>query len=193
MKSDRINLILFLLGVGLLLCLVAPVWATEVNQSNDMNNQTTGNVTNKGSFALGAGDVDIAQCYRSWSVILYQDSKPNLLCVADSLDAKGLYVAAARTRCSVKAYAKVFESVDECIELSTVEPYVEPVAMPEPEDDDEDYHEEQQQAYAQDMAELESRLGAVESRRQTTKVTREVIPFLSEEKRAKLKAILDES
>ena len=91
------------------------------------------------AFGLGAGDVDIAQCYRSWSVILYQDSKPNLLCVADSLDAKGLHQAAARTRCSVRAYARVFDTQDQCVLMSTVAPLVVSEPMPETVDDDDEY------------------------------------------------------
>jgi len=100
------------------------------------------------SYGLAGADVDLAQCYRSWSVILYQGSKPNYFCVADALDAKGLHEAAAITRCSVKSFNKLF---DDCIAMNTVVPR-ETLPMAETPDDDDERVDE---LYAM-VAELEA-------------------------------------
>ena len=52
----------------------------------------------------------------------------------------------------------------------------------------------QQQAYEEDLAELEGRMARVEAKKQAPRVTRQIVqqPFLSDEKKAKLQAVLDE-
>jgi len=108
------------------------------------------------AYGLGLGDVDIAQCYRSWQVLIYQDSKPNWFCLADSLDAKGLHKAAAELRCSVKSYRQKLG--DKCLALSTASSPAQPMA---------DTHlDEEQELHLEQMVlveELRAKIAAMEA------------------------------
>jgi len=199
MKPDRIPLIFFLLGVAIILFLAAPVWSTDYGHDSD-STVTTSSVLNNSvrdssrSFGLGAGDVDINDCYRSWSVILYQDSKVNKLCLADRQIAQGLYEAGARTRCSVRSVVKDYDNFDHCVRLNTVVIYVAPAPAPEANFEEEEAEEEWREEQMQMQQDYDERIAVLEQRSSRPRVTREVIqqPFLSDEKRAKLQAVLDE-
>jgi hypothetical protein len=155
-------------GLVFVLLVVSPAWSTDIDQhqsqvSNAVNqgNSQQVNMGSSRAMGFGMGDVDINQCYRSrsWSV-LYQDTQPNYWCFANDLDARGNHEAAARVRCSIKKYARIFESQEQCLALSlTAVP--EPVA-PVIDDDDEDQHE----VYERDLAEFESRVVRLEQNRE---------------------------
>ncbi len=113
------------------------------------------------AFGFGFGDVAITQCYRSYQILIWQDSKINPICLADSLDAKGLHHTAAMIRCDIKAIRKHFDSDKSCIQATTMQ-MIHPVVIEEPVNDDE--YREQQQTY---MVELESRMDRMESARQS--------------------------
>lgn len=110
------------------------------------------------SYAVGLGsiDVDIAQCLGSEAtgilVVQWQRLKPNPWCMADTLDAKGLHQAAAKVRCSIESYANLFDSDQQCRELSTMvseEFRVErPVEQPSAVEDDDEHREEIDELYA---------------------------------------------
>jgi hypothetical protein len=135
----------------------------RITQSNDMNNQTAGNVNTGGNtskaLGLSGGDVDIAQCYRSYSyLIIWQDTKPNPLCLAQQLMAEGNYEAAATLRCRPRTVWQAFGSRAACVEALARAPITNetPVAAESVDDDDEDYHEEQEELYADLLAKIEN-------------------------------------
>jgi hypothetical protein len=110
----------------------------KITQSNDMNNQTAGNVaigdtivdTNVTSealaFAHALGDVDINQCLAStqWGTIVVSKQKVilNKWCAAEVYDAKGMYDMAARMRCDINEIAKFFDSNAGCVTSNTYIP-----------------------------------------------------------------------
>ena len=174
MKSDRINLTLFLLAVGLLLCLIAPVWADEQFQSNDMN--TVGGDIKHESKAFGFGrssfDVDINDCMGSvaWDTILVGKQRLvlNKWCAAEVYDAKGLHHMAAVMRCDVPEISKHFPDAQHCIVANKWSPPPIPINVPvliaEERWEEEDEYREEQQTY---LGELESRMDKLDSQRRT--------------------------
>jgi hypothetical protein len=161
MKSRAFTVVFFLLTLALFL-ISLPLWAQDDCRGNrNCNDGIPGNVNtdvvidnpvsvdsnvshSSRAYGFGLGDVDIAQCYRSWSALVVQFSQANLWCMANDLDARGLHDAAARTRCSVKAYRKNFPSRQDCIAGSTVVGLVvlEDIE-PDRIDEDEEIHVEQ--------------------------------------------------
>lgn len=171
--SKAIKLVFFCLMVAFILFLTAPAFAggTDIEQNTNIDSVLTGgdnisenSIGGSRSYGVGMGsiDVDIAQCLGSEStgiiIVQWQRLKENPWCMADTLDARGLHEAAARARCSVKAYLTLFESKDECLSLSKAEPQVFHVEPPEVSKDDEDYHEEEIEG-------LYARLSALEANR----------------------------
>lgn len=169
MKSRIATIIVFLIAI-VLVCLSAPLWAddghghnhggdTNVKVGGDTLSLAGGDVSNdlslhdsSNAFGLGLGDVDINDCYRSYQVLIWQDSKANLWCMANDLDARGLHDAAAKTRCKVRTYRSVFDSDAACIAASTMrlpDPVVDmaPRAVENHFEEEEEYHEEQQMLY----------------------------------------------
>ena len=201
MKIITLRRFFIVMIVAALIFVMAPLWAGDcdghscrgdvsVDTSVPVDSNVSVNHTSK-SFGFGAGDVDIAQCYRSYSVIVWQDSRINPVCLADSLDAKGLHTVAAMVRCDIRAIRKHFGSDDECIDANTMRPA--PVAaMPESKDeDDEDIHEEllaEVKKYEVGYADLKEKVLMLESRK-PPQATRQVVqqPALSAEQRAKLR------
>jgi hypothetical protein len=128
-------LLLLLVFALIIVAMTRTAFADRITQSNDQNLQTTGDVSigsgSSNAFGVAGGDVDIAQCYRSYNyLIVWQDTKPNLLCQAELDDAKGLHKAAARKRCAVRAVARLYESHEECLAENTVS--VAPPQSPAP-------------------------------------------------------------
>lgn len=174
--------------------LVAPVWAGDDHRGGDVaaGSDSVASVRDTSrTVGLGLGDVDIAQCYRSYSVIVWQDSRVNPICLADSLDAKGLHETAAKVRCDIRAIRKHFDSDAQCVAANTVQ--VQVVAMPEPENDDEEelrrqQAEEQQELYADLLAKIQN----LEEAQNRPRVTREVVQQrvgLTEEQKAALREV----
>jgi hypothetical protein len=100
---------------------------TDVNINPTMNSNSTMNAnssmtnsTSSRAYGFGLGDVDIAQCYRSYQLLIWQDSKINPFCVADSYDQKGLHVMAAVIRCDIGFIRKHFASTVECVDANTM-------------------------------------------------------------------------
>ena len=197
MKGDKENYPVSLTWL-MVVILFAVAWINFAKaddfQSNDMNAQTAGNVdASSKSLGLAGGDVDLAQCYRSYNYfIVWQDSKPNPLCLAQQLMAEGNYEAAAVLRCQPWSVSKAFGGKASCIAALSVAPS-EPVVM-EPViddhlDDEEEWHEEQiqmQQDYDERIAILEARA----NRPATSKVVNK--PLLSDKQRAALAEVLAE-
>jgi len=165
LKNDPVKLVGFLLLVALLVILCAPVWASggDNDTGPDVDVDSASSVSNSvrdSSSALGlsSGDVDINQCYRSYNyLVVWQDTKPNPLCLAQQLMAEGNYAAAAILRCEPRTIHKSYGGKDACIAALAVSPpepvVVEPVI--DTDDDDDDYREQQWLAYEQLQAEVE--------------------------------------
>jgi hypothetical protein len=192
--------------------LISPAWSDEGHGHNhggsDVDIDTDVGVSAAGgsggsvrdsssALGLGAGDVDLAQCYRSYNyLIVWQDSKPNPLCLAQQLMAEGNYEAAARLRCQPWSVSRAFGGKDECITALSVPPPATPpmeAITDDHIDDEEEFHEEQQMLYADmqaKLANLEAELNKPAPVIQRTVVEQQ--PYLSDEKRAKLQALLEE-
>ncbi len=144
-------------------------------------------------YAFSGSDVDIAQCYRSYQILIWQDSKINPLCLADSYDSKGLHAMAAIIRCDVRAIRKHFKSDSACIVANTVRIISEPMAEPVNDDDDIAHlyalvsDLEEQRAKDADIA-RKARVAA----QQAPKTIIQQQEFINESKRAKLAALRGE-
>ena len=175
----------------------------RVTQSNDMNNQTAGNVEgsvfNGGdafAFAHALGDVDINDCLAStqWGTILVSKQKVvlNAWCAAEVYDAKGMYEMAAMMRCNVPAIIAEFDSEAECERLNTFHP---PPPMSEPATDIHNELYMQEQMHDEQLDEVLVRLEQLEHKprpapRPTTVIQQ--TEFINDEKRAQLRALRDE-
>lgn len=146
------------------------------------------------AFSHGMGDVDINQCMGStqWSTILVSSQKlaPNLWCMGESYDARGLYKMAARMRCKIDIIREDFETVEDCIDENTItpQPVAQPASIPE---EDEEVHEELERSYAMLQSQISDLQALVEkSQNQKPVVRREVIqeqrPLLTAEQRSAL-------
>lgn len=141
--------------------------SVNVDASNTVDSSVSNSMSNSSrSMGFGLGDVDIAQCYRSYQFLVWQDTKINPVCLADSYDAKGLHHMAAVIRCDVKHIRKHFDSDEACVQANTVRR----VEFPDPpisfmeelveqEVAERTVQMQQQQAYISD---LESRLNRME-------------------------------
>ena len=213
MKPPRFSLWIFLLVVFFAILLISPdsdAGGTDVELQNYSPTHITGEISQSTgdtivsgdknrAYALGLGDVDINDCYRSYQIaVIFQGSQLNYWCMADSLDAKGLHAAAAVTRCKLDGYRKLFGDMDDCVAMNTMEVFIPPA--PEPEitdsDEDDDYHQQLEQAVAALRIEFEAtQAKAAEAKREAQRAARQpqtVIQkeeFLDEEKRAKLEAL----
>jgi len=157
---------MFLLLVAAI-CLFAafPAYAggDDITQSNDMNNQTAGDVNvagDKGGRALAwsMGDVDIGQCLAHKATLVYTWPTENRFCQAQWLISAGYVDAGEHLLCTKTKLVKIYDDYDTCrAALIRVEPYPEPVAAPapaaEPVDDD------------HDDSEIFARLAALEAQR----------------------------
>ena len=146
------------------------------------------------AFAHGMGDVDINQCMGStqWSTILVSKQKllPNLWCMGESYDARGLHHMAALVRCDIDMIRKHFDSDETCVQANTITPQL--TAMPTVVvDDDEETHRELEQSYTVMQSQIAD-LQALVERSQRPVVRREVVEKggLTDEQRAKLREVV---
>ena len=205
-----LRLIVLVLLFMLFIPIIALAGGDDITQSNDMNNQTAGDVLVGGdsSRALGLGfshslgDVDIANrsdCLASTSKSNIFRARQGLVyspwCMANQYQAMGAYHMAALMRCAVPDVRVHFQTDGECVAANTfIEQVVQEVPRGEPEqDEDEDVHEQQALQHDADIDALTARLEALESAKEEprqTIVQRE--EFLSEDRRERLRAIRDE-
>lgn len=122
-------------------------------------------------------------------MILWQDSKPNPLCLAQQLMAEGNYHAAAVLRCEPRTIYRPFGGKDACVAALSRPPAAQPATVTEVvDDDDEDLHdemrEEQQRLYEDLMAKLRNLEQEVEQRPQSTRVVERRSYLTDEQKQA---------
>jgi len=176
MRNDPVKLVFFLLAVMIVIFLAAPAWS-DANCVGHSCNDSTPNISidnaspvsnsvshSSRAFGLSGGDIDIAQSYRSYSVLfgLYQDTKVNPLELARQLVAEGYYQEAAELRCAPRTVYKALGGKEACIAKFSLPPLALPVAAEEDnwEEEEEEWHEEQmqmQQDYDERIAQLEQR------------------------------------
>ena len=143
------------------------------------------------AYGIGMGNVDIAQCYRSYQILIFQDSKINPICLADSLDAKGLHHIAAMVRCDIKTIRKHFDSDRSCIQSTTMQ-MIHPVAMAESVKEDEDRDDiDQLYALVSDLQAQRTQEGerVEKAARRPAQIVQQPIEFINPDKRAKLAAL----
>lgn len=178
----------------------------DIVQSNDMNNQTTGDLSVEGStfnggdafaFAHALGDVDINDCLAStqWGTILVSKQKVvlNQWCAAEVYDAKGMFMMAAKMRCNIPEILGEFASDIDCERANTYTPPPTVVL-----DDTPDIHNElymQEQMHDEQLDEVLVRLTELEQkprpapRPQTVYQQQE---FIDADKREQLRKLRDE-
>ncbi len=195
-KNNPVSLVFFLLVVFFLMLLVVPALADDGHGHNDdtdvaldsvVNNAIKGGSTH--TFSLSGSDADINQCRYTVGAVTVQWTRNNPWCEAMDLVRMGFIDAGVQHFCkntSVRDnYVTEPKCIDGMVQMVAAEP--EPIVI-EPDDDEDD--DARYDAFASEMrAEFDALKDA-----QQPRVTRQVIqqPFLSDEKRAKLQAILDE-
>ncbi len=140
---------------------------------NTMNNSTSSR-----AYGFGLGDVDIAQCYRSYQLLIWQDSKINPFCVADAYDQKGLHMMAAVIRCDIGFIRKHFDTDSGCLRANTMASAVMPTRpdlgavyeqaakdVKQTHDDDDDERRGQIEEAQEYMRNLEARLDRADANR----------------------------
>jgi len=166
----------------LLLPVIAFAGPDEIIQSNDMNNQTAGEIILGGNsskaFAFGhaLGDVDIAQCLGStqWDTLLGGRQKLvlNNVCMAEFYLKAGKYALAAMALCNQPEILREFATEEACELAHDFAP--SPVAPPAPVSVDppssshdsavlEEYVMEQQQEQAMLYEDLQAKIRNLES------------------------------
>lgn len=178
-----------------LLVLLLPLAAIASDERRAVGNASSADaaaaVSNESrALGLGGSDVDIAEGYRSYSVLfgLYQDTKVNPLAIAGQLAAEGRYREAAVLRCYPRTVHKALGGMDACVAK---------LSRP-PEDEAPAFHMEQQQAMMEQRQAVEVLRAEVERLQsdldnQPEATERTVIqrqPFLSEKQRAALAEVL---
>ena len=188
-KYRPVSLIWLIVIAVLIVFFINTSWATYPDVEQNNTEKST-------AWGIGGSDADINDCRFTEGGLTIQWTRKDKFCQAMELIRLGYVDTGVLAICTKTWIGELYNDLAAC-QAAMVQKYAPVVVEETVDDDDEDYHEEieqAQQAYANNLAELESRVASVESRRQTAQVTREIIqqPFLSDEKRAKLQAVLDE-
>ena len=168
---------------------VATSMSTDVSIDNPVSVNSSISDSSR-ALGFGLGDVDINDCYRSFQVLVFQDSRANKWCMANDLDARGLYDAAARLRCSLKSYASIFPDHDTCVVSSTVRVSVPVVSEPHDDEDDDDRQTDMIMALQMEVEMLRDQFERTAAR--PAPVQRTVVeqkPLLTEDQKARLREI----
>ena len=174
-----------------MMCLLLPlaVYADDRRATGNATDVDAAAVVSNESRALGVSgsDVDIADGYRSYSVLfgLYQDTKVNPLAIAGQLAAEGRYEEAAVLRCYPRTVHRALGGMDACVEKLGRPPAEEDPAV--------EFHREQQQLVEDLRAKvrnLEEELAKPPTVTQRTVIEQK--PLLSEKQRAALQEVLND-
>jgi len=199
-KFRPVSLIWIILAVIMLVIFIDTAWASGNDIDTTATSDASGVLNNSvrdssTAYGVGGSDADINNCRYTAGGLTIQWTHKDKLCWGMELIRAGYVDTGVLVVCKTWI-GDLYSDLVAC-QAAMVQKY-EPVVVEEAVDDDEeDYHEEfeqAQQAYQENLGELEGRVVRLESRRPAQQVTREVIqqPFLSDEKRAKLKAVLDQ-
>lgn len=185
-KFEQVSLTWFLIGMAIVLVFLSALVeasGVDVRQSNDLNNQTSGNVVTEGSTALGLGfsygmgDVDINDCLvstQSGNIIFgKQGFEYNLWCMGEVYDAKGLYRMGALMRCDIPAVRIHFTDDSSCLAANEVGREVAEVApvldslyeQASRHEETEEQHEEELEQMQMQQAEIVNRMDSYDRQR----------------------------
>lgn len=187
---------------GVLTMVVSVAYAGGSDHHNNDTNVTTGDMvggdTELNSRALAfsntMGDVDIAGCLGStqWATPLFSKQKlvVNWPCLTDFYLKNGLPEMASIAICNTEV-RKEFGSEEECRRAHPFRAMLDSMEEEAPHDRDDELERrlEINQAYT---TELESRLNDLEQLSQRTRTVVRQEPWMTDEKRAKLEAVLAE-
>lgn len=209
MKGDKqnypVSLIWLLVGIFIAVAWLNTAWASDrITQSNDMNNQTGGDINHE-SKALGLGrssfDVDINQCMGStaWDTVLGGKQKLvlNWVCLAEFYIKTGQPELAAVALCNTEMLDE-FANEAECESAHDFLVEVAAAVAADPMasdhlDEEEEWHEEQmqmQQDYDDRLAMLEERASRPAPRPKVIEQTVQQ-PYLSDAKKAALAELIE--
>jgi len=213
--SAKTALMIFVLLMLFLLIVPVLVFASDPECRGHSCNGGVGDITTEvaGSsistsskgFGVGGGDMDIADCLATHSVLfgLWQGTHVNPLCEANRLNAMGRFEAAARMKCSTHKFRKVYGTGQDCIDAVIMEAKVVVIAeadrdSAQEEEDEQEWMLEQQQLIIDlqekyDNLEREQRQVEVAQQAQQAQQPIEYEPFLNASKRSKLEAIRGEN
>lgn len=186
-------LVILILASLTFVALISVAWGDD-GHGHDHGGDSAVNVKDSSrAIGVGGADYDIGRgsCKFHVGGLTVAIARTDEFCEGMEMIRAGLVEAGILHLCKQSKVGENYSTLEDCqsgLEVTTNLILTETELVVE-DKDDEDHHEVE--TY---LAELESRMAAVESRRQTTRVTREIIqqPFLSDEKRAKLQAVLDE-
>ncbi len=194
-KHNPISLIFIFLAAFFIVLLVAPVWAdnphhnddggdTDVSLDSVVNNVIRGGSTH--TFSLSGSDADINQCRYTVGAVTAQWTRNNPWCEAMDLIRMGFVDAGVLKFCTMTSVGESYPNLRACQAgmIRTVKAKPEPVVI-EPDDDEDDDRYEQ---LAQQLAAVQVEQQQVQQQmQQRPTVRREIIPYLSEDKKAKLR------
>jgi len=201
-KNSPIPLIFIILAAIVIVLLVAPVWASgdckgqSCNDSGDVVVDAGSSIFTSDSsraYGIGGSDYDIGRgsCRYHVGGATFTWTKDDAFCEGISLIDRGYEQAGINHVCMQSEMGNNYVTVQDCKDDMV---RVEPITVVEvPDDDDEDNDDEQaHQAYAKDLAELESRMVArMESARKPQIVRERTVveqkPLLTEEQATALR------
>lgn len=124
-------------------------------------------------LSVSGSGMEIRDCIATHAILfgLWQGTHVNKPCIADNMDARGQYDAAAKLRCSMWSYKRIYGRGQKCIDAIIVsapdlgtepdpEPELEPVVPP-----DEEEEEEEDAATIHAYVDINARLDAMDAAR----------------------------
>lgn len=176
-------LVAILLFVGLK---TTPVFASgdDITQSNDMNNQTAGDVSqaiggdSSKSYGLGfaLGDVDINDCLVSKQtnivVVGWQGYDYNVWCMADGFDQKGLFDMGAKLRCQIPPIRNLFATEQACMDANRLDSI--PIPPPTVVARFDEHDERGEERHDQELLQLQEQVQMIEQELQREREARAI-------------------
>lgn len=215
--------------IVMLLMLVVPAWADNDRNNPDATSTsdasaaasanafgvTTSNATggvstggaatvnnNARALSLSGSGMEIRDCIATHAVLfgLWQGTHINKPCVADKMDARGQYEQAAKLRCSMWSYKRVYGGGKKCIDAITLTKPPDPPDPPkvalsgEAEEEDDLRYMAQQQEINFMQEELANVMGQLQAHEQSRAIEAQRVqqqpPRYSDEQKAKVAKLL---
>lgn len=208
MKSFRLLIISLVVFSG-------PLWASDRDESNSISEasasadalatasadaiSTGGAATvnnNARALSLSGSGMEIRDCIATHAILfgLWQGTHINKPCVADKMDAKGQYEQAAKLRCSMWSYKRIYGGGKKCIDAITLTKSPDPPDPPkvalsdEAEEEDDLRYMAQQQEINFMQEELANVMGQLQAHEQSRAIEAQRVqqqpPSYSDEQKA---------
>jgi len=172
--------------------------STNVLTAGSASNSTTNTIQGSRAYAVSGGDMDINDCLATYGVGfgLWQGTHINALCEAERMNAQGNFLGAAKMKCSLSKFKRVFGRGQKCIDAVIVTGiFLIPAEQADHNlEEDAEYHEqiaEQKQIISIQQRELETvneRLETLEQR-PPPKTAVSTAPGLSEQQRKEIEQV----